>query len=368
MHFRRMPLEDWFDRYQYEIDYDLGESGVKYHSFSDLRLDLADVQLRYGHHSGSPELRRAIAEQYDDLTPDQIIVTTGSSESNFAVIASLVGSSDHMVIEHPNYPSLYEVPLSLGLSHDLFQLAYEQRFRPDVGRLGDLIKSNTKLVSLTHPNNPTGSVISEKALREVVELVESHRAYLVHDETYRELSFDKPPPPAAVLSDRAISMTTMSKAYGLPGIRIGWVAGPKSIIESIRAVREQLTICNNALGEAIALRALERKDEFLNEARQRVLSNLRVLKDWMAHQDSLEWVEPEGGVVAFPRLKSDVDTEDLSRTLVTRHRTFTIPGYCFGMNRHLRIGYGGETSELKEGLSRLKLTMDEVVPSLRASP
>jgi aspartate/methionine/tyrosine aminotransferase len=97
-------------------------------------------------------------------------------------------------------------------------------------------------------------------LREVIDLVESHDAYLLHDETYRELSFDKPPPPAAILSDRAISMTTLSKAYGIPGVRIGWIAGPKQIIESVRAVREQITICNNTLGEAIASVALKQRD------------------------------------------------------------------------------------------------------------
>ena len=135
---------------------------------------------------------------------------------------------------------------------------------------------DTKLVTLTHPNNPTGSVISEKVLREIIELVESRDAYLLHDETYRELSFEKPPPPAAVLSDHAISMTTLSKAYGLPGIRIGWIAGPKHIVESVRAVREQITICNNVLGEAIAAPVLMQRERILNEVRS--LKSNRTLK------------------------------------------------------------------------------------------
>lgn len=225
-----MPLEDWFDTYQYEVNYDIGESGVKYLSLGALGEKPREVQLRYGHHRGSPELRSMICEQYDSLGPDRICVTTGSSEANFAVIASLVDRSDHMIVEHPNYPSLYEVPRSLELSHDLLPLVYEEGFKPNLKKLEELMKPNTKLVTLTHPNNPTGSVISEQSLREVLQLVESHGAYLLHDETYRELSFGKPPPPAATLSDRAISMTTMSKAYGLPGIRIGWIAGPKQLI------------------------------------------------------------------------------------------------------------------------------------------
>jgi aspartate/methionine/tyrosine aminotransferase len=361
-----MPLEDWFDSYQYEVDYDIGESGVKYLNLGALDLDLEHVQLRYGHHRGSPELRRVISELYDGFSPDQICVTNGSSESNFSVIASLVGHSDHMIIEHPNYPSLYEVPRSLELPHDLFRILYEERFNPDIGRLEGLMKPNTKLVTLTHPNNPTGSVISEKMLREVVELVESHDAYLLHDETYRELSFEKPPPPAATLSDHAISMTTMSKAYGVPGIRIGWIAGPENIIESVRAVREQLTICNNVLGEAIAMSVLKKRDTVLNGVRQRVQTNFETLKHWMAHQDVLEWVEPSGGVVAFPRLRHGSTTRELCRTLATEYRTFTVPGYGFEMDRHLRIGFGGDAQELNEGLKRLTQAINEYAPLLKA--
>jgi aspartate/methionine/tyrosine aminotransferase len=353
-----MPLEDWFDSYQYEIDYDIGESGVKYLSFDDVGLSLTNVQLRYGYHVGNPNLRTIIAEQYDGFGADRIAVTTGSSEANFAVISALVNEEAHMVVEFPNYPSLYEVPKSLGLHHDRFLLTFEEGFEPNIARLESLLKKNTKLVTLTHPNNPTGSVISEKRLREIIELVESHDAYLLHDETYRELSFEKPPPPAAVLSDHAISMTTLSKSYGLPGIRIGWIAGPKRIIESVRAVREQITICNSALGEAIAVHVLMQREKILSDVRSRVKRNFETLRGWMANQDLLDWVEPSGGVVAFPRLKRGVTT-DICRLLVSKYRTFTIPGYGFEMPEHLRIGFGGEANELIEGLKRLKLAMEE---------
>ena len=357
-----MPLEDWFDRYQYEVDYDIGESGIKYQNLNSMGVELGGLGLRYGYHVGNPELRTLISEQYEGFNPSQIAVTTGSSEANFSIIASLIDTSDHIIIEHPNYPSLYEVPRSLGLQHDLFRISYEEHFQPNLERLKSLFKHGTKLVTLTHPNNPTGSVITEKVLREVIELVESHDAYLLHDETYRELCFDKAPPPAAILSDRAISMTTMSKAYGLPGIRVGWVAGPKHIIESVRAVREQITICNSTLSEAIASYALNQKELILKNARERVRQNFETLKNWMAHQDLLEWVEPEGGVVAFPRLKKEMSTEELCRLLVTKYRTFSIPGYTFGMDRHLRIGFGGDANELKEGLAKLGQAMDEYAP------
>jgi aspartate/methionine/tyrosine aminotransferase len=368
MHFNRMPLEDWFDRYQYEIDYDIGESGVKFRTPDALGVDLGKIGLRYGHHRGAPELRSLISEQYEGLKPDQIAITTGSSEANFAVIVSLVNDGGSMIVQHPNYPSLYEVPRSLGLPHDLFRLRFEEEFTTDLGRLEELMKSRqTKLVTLTHPNNPTGSVISEERLREIIELVESHDAFLLHDETYRELSFNKPPPPAASLSDHAISMTTMSKGYGLPGIRVGWVAGPAEVIEKVTAVREQITICNNSLGEVIATSALKQKDRILKNVREHLHRNFELIKRWMANQNQLEWIEPKGGAVAFPRLKAESSTEALCRLLVTKYRTFTIPGYTFGMDRHLRIGFGGEAEELTEGLTRLGHALKEVLvePGLR---
>lgn len=355
-----MPLEDWFDRYQYEIDYDVGESGVKYLKLKKLDIDIEDLDLRYGHHIGSPELRQLISEMYEGAGPDNIAVTTGSSESNFALIASLVGDSDHMIVEHPNYCSLYEVARSLERKHDLFPLSFHERFVPDLTRLASLLKPNTKLITMTHPNNPTGSVIEEKQLREVVSMAEKNDAYLLHDETYRELTFERPPPPAATLSDHAISMTTMSKSFGLPGVRIGWVVGPKHIVEGVRKVREQITICNNSIGEAIAYQVFKKKDSILSKVRQTVKQNLDILREWMTRQQSLEWVEPKGGVVAFPRLKNANDTEELCRLLVKRYRTFTIPGYCFEMNQHVRIGFGGEELELRAGLERVGKAIHDI--------
>jgi aspartate/methionine/tyrosine aminotransferase len=237
---------------------------------------------------------------------------------------------------------------------------FEEDFMPNITRLAGLVRPNTKLIVLTHPNNPTGSVISERELLEIAELAERNDAYLLHDETYRELSFEKPPPPAAVLSDHAISMTTMSKAYGLPGIRIGWIAGPKQVIEEVRKVREQITICNSALGEAIATYVLRQRSSRLEEVRKTVWSNFEILRAWMHAQNTLEWVAPKGGVVAFPRMKIDRSTEELCQLLVTNYRTFTIPGYCFEMKRHMRLGFGCGAPELKAGLERVEKAMNEL--------
>ncbi|MDI3531762.1 MAG: hypothetical protein PWR28_107 [Synergistaceae bacterium] len=360
MSFKRMELEDWFDRYQFEFDYDIGESGIKFFSTNDLGLDFSNIELRYGHHKGAPELRELIASDFPGLKMSQVAVTNGASESIFAVMASLLGRQDHVVVEAPNYPSLYEIPNSLERDVSLYFLRYEEGFRLNLERLKEEIKPNTKLVCLTHPNNPTGSVITESELNEVVQFVESRNLYLLMDETYRDLAFDTPPPLAATISPRAVSVSSMSKAFGVPGIRIGWVAGPESLIDSVRAVREQITICNSSVSEKIAFVILKRKQSFLEKARKTVYANYKIMDKWIRERNDVEWISPAGGVVGFPRLVEDKSSEDLCTLLIERYRTFVVPGYCFKMPRYFRLGFGGDREEIEKGLEMLGKALADI--------
>jgi aspartate/methionine/tyrosine aminotransferase len=364
MWFNRMELEDWFDTYQYEVEYDVGESAVKYLTFDDLNVDLNHLPLRYGHHRGRPDLRGVIADQYQGLSAEEIIVTTGASEANFCAVAALVKPKDHVIIHHPNYPSLYEVPRSLGCQVDFIRLTHEKRFQLDIDELKRLLTPNTRVISLTYPNNPTGAMISEETLHAVIRLVESRNIFLLFDETYRELAYGKPLPWAASLSKNVISISSMSKSYGLPGIRTGWLAcQSKQITDTVLAVREQLTITNGAISEEIAFWVLQEKKSYLKKAIDHVQQNFRIVKDWMAGQNDLEWIPPEAGVVALPRIRnaSISDPEKLYRTLAEKHKTFVIPGRCFELdNQYFRLGYGGTTDELKIGLKHIMNTIREV--------
>ncbi|UCE40967.1 MAG: aminotransferase class I/II-fold pyridoxal phosphate-dependent enzyme [Candidatus Aminicenantes bacterium] len=365
MWFNRMELEIWFDKYQYAVDYDIGESAVKALSVKDIDIDLGKILLRYGYHTGRPDLKEALAEQYPGLSGDHIIVTTGASEANFIVVSALVKPGDHVVIEHPNYPSLYEVPRSLGCDVSLYTLKFENGFRPDLAELKKKITPQTKLVSLTHPNNPTGSMISEEVLHSVIELVESKDTYLLFDETYRHMASDeKLLPPAAALSPNVVSIASMSKCYGLPGIRTGWLATKSPfILDSAVAIREQLSISNNSLSEEIALSVLRRKDKFLADARTRIEFNRKIVADWMSKQNDFEWVYPEVGVVCFPRIKKyvNVDPEEVYRLLAEKYRTFVVPGRCFEMDeRHFRIGFGADPGEIEIGLANLNIALNEL--------
>ncbi|MHA3962887.1 MAG: aminotransferase class I/II-fold pyridoxal phosphate-dependent enzyme [Candidatus Thorarchaeota archaeon SMTZ1-45] len=360
MTFERMPLEIWFDDHQFEVDYDIGESGTKFLTVKELEIDLNEVELRYGYHLGHPSLRKEIAKQYKGNSLDNVAVTTGASEANFAIIAHLVGPKDNIIVEHPTYPSLYQVARSLRRNLTLLKLDWNDGFRPRMDKLRKLVKPNTKLITLTHPNNPTGSVISKDELKEAIEIAEEAGAHLMVDETYRDLMFDPPPPLAASLSPIAISLTSMSKTWGLPGIRIGWAVADRPIVEAIRAVREQVTICNSSLGEVIAKEVLHKRHEILPVIRKAVLSNYKVVEEWMGSQDWLEWVEPKSGVVCAPRLKRGGSTDELCELLVKKYRTFTVPGSRMELDGHFRLGFGGEHEELIMGLEQLRKALIEI--------
>jgi aspartate/methionine/tyrosine aminotransferase len=364
MWFKRMTLEEWFDDYQYEIQYDIGESAVKYLTLGDIGIDLCGLPLRYGFHKGRPDLRKCIAEQYPGFSTDQIIVTNGGSEAIFSIVSALVKPGDHVIVEHPNYPSLYEIPRSLGCEVSLLHLTFENRFKPDLGELQRMLTPKTKLVSLTHPNNPTGSMITEETLDELVRWVEAHDVYLLFDETYREMGFDHSLPPAATLSPKVISITSMSKCYGLPGIRIGWLATQDPfILDSVLAIREQVTITNNAVGEEIALHVLSREEEYLQRARAHIARNREIVSHWMDMQQDFEWIYPEAGVVSLPRLKSHVqiDPEKLYRRLAEEYKTFVIPGRCFEMdNVYFRLGFGATAAEIETGLANINRALNDL--------
>lgn len=364
MWFKRMILEEWFDEYQYAVKYDIGESAVKYLTFGQLGISIDHLPIRYGHHTGRPDLRACLSEQYQPLSAANVLVTSGGSEAIFLIAAALLKPGDHVIVEHPNYPSLYEIPRSLGCAVSFLPLRFENQFKPDLSELDHLITPQTRLVSLTHPNNPTGSMISREALTELIRWVEDKGLYLLFDETYREMGFENSLPPACTLSRRAISLSSMSKCYGLPGIRIGWmVTQDQELLTSALNIREQVTITNNAIGEEIALQVLMQKERYLSQARESILRNRAIVAQWMDRQEDFEWIFPEAGVVSLPRLKEHVhvEPEKLYVHLAKKYQTFVIPGRCFEVdNRYFRLGFGATPEEIKSGLANLNQALIDI--------
>ena len=276
----------------------------------------------------------------------------------FIISTSLLAKGDHLVVIRPNYATNIETPRAIGCNIDYLDLSFEENFTLDIDKLKSLIKPETKLVSLTYPHNPTGVMISEKELRQVIELVESKGCYLLFDETYREMTFKELLPLAASLSSNVISVSSVSKTYGLPGIRLGWlITKDKILMETFLAAKEQIFICNSVVDEEIAYLFLQKNNEYLNKIKNHINENFSVLKTWMQDHKYMEWVEPSGGVVCFPGIKTEtgINIDSFYKTLNEEYKTFVGPGHWFEMDRRfMRIGYGWpDKQQLINGLENI---------------
>ncbi|MFX1336102.1 MAG: aminotransferase class I/II-fold pyridoxal phosphate-dependent enzyme [Promethearchaeota archaeon] len=363
--YRRTPIEkESPEEFGYErIKYNLAESSVPDFVLGRLKIDLSDLALSYTDHLGNPQLRRYIAEE--EVNPEHVLITTGAAGALFIITTSLLKPSDHVVILHPNYVANLESPRAIGCQVDYLKLTMEKHFRFNLNKLEQLIQPHTRLISLTYPQNPTGTMITESELNEIITMVESKGIYLLFDETYREMTPD-PLPIVGSLSENAISVSSFSKAYGLPGLRIGWLINQDNVLmEKFLAAKELIFICNSIVDEEIAAHFLANKQEFLSRVHNHVRGNKVILTKWMDNSRYLEWVKPSGGVICFPRIKPSVtiDIDKFYETLKMAYKTFVAPGHWFEVDkRFMRIGYGYPSKqELEGGLQCIEKAINDCV-------
>ncbi len=349
-----------------ELGYGAISNNLSESSFSDMRLadygidgDVSGLLLQYGDHRGMPRLRELITGDAAVLSPDDVIVTAGAAAALFMISTALLARGDHAVISSPNYATNLETPRALLADVETIDLRFEDGWDLDLDRLEAMLRPETRLVSVTYPHNPTGAMIDRESLERLVQIVERHpRARLLVDETYRDLAYADPLPAAADLSPRALSVSSMSKAYGLPGLRIGWIAcRDPELSETLLAAKEQILICGSAIDEEMAARVLEARPRILPAIREKIDGHLAIVRDWIGSQQTFEWVEPRAGVVCMPRFRDGVRT-DIDRfydELLAEHGTYVGPGHWFDQDRRsFRVGFAWpETDELRRGLAGL---------------
>jgi aspartate/methionine/tyrosine aminotransferase len=294
------------------------------------------------------------------------LVTPGAATALFIVATSLLEKDDHMVVAKSNYATNIETPRAIGANISYLDLKFENGYALDVAELENSIRPTTKLVSLTYPHNPTGALIDLSTLKKIIEIIERKNTWLLFDETYREMSFAPQLPVAAGLSERVISVSSMSKSYGLPGIRIGWLlCKNRQLMETFLAAKEQIIITNSVVDEEIAYRYLCDKEKLFAPVKAAILHNFSILKKFMQQQDKLEWVEPLGGCVCFPRIKKNipVDAAKFHDLLLHKYSTYVGRGHWFEEDsRYMRIGYSWDkTEKLEKGLSNILKAIDESI-------
>ena len=355
-----MPIEiESPEQFGYDlIEFNLAESSVTDVKFGDLKINLDDLVLAYGDHLGKPELRALIASEGEALEPDDVMLTVGAASALFIVNTTILKPGDHAVIAFPNYATNLETPNAIGASVTRLELRFEDGWKLDLDALESAIKPETKLVSLTNPHNPTGATLERDDLSCIIGIVERSNAMLLMDETYRDMSFASPPPLAASLSDRVISISSLSKSYGLPGIRLGWlICRNRALMEHFLAAKEQIFISTSLVDEEIAHRAMIQRQRLLTGFKAHIRANFQAMKSWMDSQNALEWVEPTGGCVSFPRIKPEInlDLERFHHMLLHDLGTAVGPGHWFGFDdRYMRVGFGWPTLEgVQGGLARI---------------
>jgi aspartate/methionine/tyrosine aminotransferase len=365
-------MERWQSLWENEVRYNLSESGV--HPMTVLELfEIADLEaaevlltqrLFYNPSNGSPELRAAIASLYPGADERNVLVTNGSAEANFVTALHLLEPGDNVVFMVPNYMQWWGLGRLFGGEVRTFPLVEERRWAPDLDALRRAVDARTRAIVVTNPNNPTGAVLSEDEMAEIAAVADRAGAWLIADEVYAGAELDGPRTPSFWgRAERVIVTNGLSKAYGLPGLRIGWIVAPRDLVEQLWGTKDYTTIAPGTLSDLCAQTAL-RPDvrERIRARTQKILrTNLPVLLDWLAAQgDLFRCVPPRAGAIAFVRYAADVPALELTRRLKDEQDVLLVAGEHFGFgDRFLRIGYGLPKPELEEGLERIRATLAE---------
>jgi len=358
-------VERFMDAYENNVELNLAETCVDPFTLGEfLSLtgreaffeELKGVQLTYGSIEGSLDLRRGLANLYETLTPENILVAGGAIGANFLVFYTLVEPQDTVISIFPAYQQLYSVAKSLGANVKLLSLSEDDKWLPDVDRLAGLIDDRTRLIVINNPHNPTGSLIDAGLLKKICAIAEEAGAYVLCDESYRGLYINQndSAPSAADLSENAIATGSFSKAFSLTGLRLGWIAGSQQIIEECRRHRDYTTISNGLIDDALAALAMKHVDRIYARNLKIIRANHQILSRFIEDEPLISWVPSRAGSTAFLRYNLELSSEELCVRLIKEKGTFLVPGSCFEMEGYLRIGYGCKTEILEKGLSRFK--------------
>jgi aspartate/methionine/tyrosine aminotransferase len=354
------------------VEYDLSESGVRpltLRQLMEMGFDLdafLDVPLGYSQSNGTLELREALTAMYPATTVDNIEVTNGTSEANYIVALTLLRPADGFVLETPNYMQLWGVPRSLGAESRTFRLRIDRGWEPDWDEFDGALTAGTRLVYVSNPNNPTGAVLSEEAMKRIVGKCEQAGAYLLADEVYQGAEASGPRTRSFWgMSDRVIVTSGLSKAWGIPGVRIGWIVGPKNVIADCWSQHDYLTIGPNKLSDQLARIAVqpENREKCYARTRDVLNHNLDLAREWMGgFHGFLEWREPQAGAIALVKYHADVPSVGLCEQIRVRQSTLIVPGKHLGVEGFVRIWLGGPQEYLREGFRRIG---EELRPLIR---
>jgi aspartate/methionine/tyrosine aminotransferase len=363
-------MERWQSTYEHRVRFNLSESGVHPLTVGELLelagsdLSIADVRLGYAQSNGSDELRALIAADYSGATDASVLVTVGGAEANFASFWHLFEREGKAAVVVPTYGQVPGLVDSFGGDVRPVRLLEEEGWQPDLDALASALADGARFVLVTNPNNPTGAVLSSTAMDTIVELTERHGAWILADEVYHGAELGEARTPSFWgRHERVLVTNSLSKAYGLPGLRIGWIVGPEAEIEELWGRTDYSTICPASVSDALACVALEpRTRARIRERTHRIVrENLALLEEWMRAQEGrFRHRPPDAGAICFARYDAPANSSEFAEKLRVEKDVLVVPGDHFGMDGFIRIGFGNPANELLEALGRIRDAFDEV--------
>lgn len=363
-------IEDWFNRYEKSAIYDLADTCVDSLSINELLSltdskdkilsDLFSKKMNYGDIFGSDKLRNLISQLYKRQQINNITITHGAIGANQLVMQSLIEPNDKVVSILPTYQQHYSIPKSIGADTKILFLKEKNDWIPDLNELENIVGTNTKIICLNNPNNPTGAIIPNEILYDIVKIAQKSNAYILCDEVYRGLEHNNEQFCLSIadIYPKGISTSSMSKVFSLAGLRLGWVCANADIISKINLHREYNTISVGILDDNLAAIALEYKSKIVKRNIEKILEGKRILIDWLNKQSYFHCVIPNAGTTAFIRYDYKISSTDLCKKLQQDTGVMILPGETLEMNGYLRIGFGNNSKNLETGLNLFSIWCD----------
>ena len=366
MKIKPFAVEEWMNAWEVGAKYNIAETCVDSISMNELfeltgedktefLNRLCARRLSYGDIEGLPEFRKGVCGLYKTLNIENIVPTHGASGANHHVFYSLISPGDRVVSIMPTYQQLYSIPESYGADVQILHLSKENNYLPDLEKLRRLVTPKTKMICINNPNNPTGALMSEQMLREIVEIARSADAWILCDEVYRHLSQEDGWCPSIVdLYEKGISVSSMSKAFSLAGLRLGWIAThDMSVVKSCLSHRDYNLVSCGVFDEMLAAAALKHRDKLLERSRKIVRENLQILDDWVSSEPHVSYVKPQAGTTALVYYDLDIPSYEFCEEMYKKTGALVTPGDCFEVPHSMRIGYAYGKQDLIDGLKAI---------------
>lgn len=369
MKIEHFKMERMQSRYEFMVDYNLSESGVHPLSLQEILPqeqleEILQTPLGYLQTNGTAELRERVCALYPGANIENVLITTGSAEANYLLAWSQIEPGDEVLFMIPNYMQLWGLMRAFGANVKTFALKEDLDWNPDPDELQNLVTPGTKIICVTNPNNPTGSRLSPEARETILNLAEKADAWIFTDEVYQGAELDGQTTPSFWGTYKKVVVSNgLSKAYGLPGLRMGWMVGPEDFVQKVWPYHDYTTISISAISDHLARNALnpEKRNAILGRTRAILNDNIDILISWLKKQGGLfRWVPPEAGAIAFPSYNLDINSTKLVDRIRETKSVLIVPGDHFEMDRYLRIGYGEEKEVLEKALDLIEEALDEI--------